>query len=141
MLAVNIDGANGDGDILTITADPAEVNAEVTVKVTEVELVAYLGEGETYVQADLTAAACVRAREIVELFSHTRPDGSSWSTVSSKVNGENIAMGYRTADAVMAGWMNSEGHRENILRSSFGSIGVCAYTVNGVTYWVQLFGR
>jgi len=65
VLAVNIDGANGDGDILTITADPAEVNAEVTVKVTEVELVAYLGEGETYVQADLTAAAVTTAVKAV----------------------------------------------------------------------------
>lgn len=109
----------------------AQVNAER----------AAAGLGNLIVDADLTAAACVRAREIVERFSHTRPDGSSWSTVSGKANGENIAMGYRTADAVMAGWMNSEGHRENILRASFGSIGVCAYTVNGVTYWVQLFGR
>lgn len=109
----------------------AQVNAER----------AAAGLGSLTVDEDLTAAACVRAREIVELFSHTRPDGSSWSTVSSKANGENIAMGYRTADAAMAGWMSSEGHRENILRSSFSSIGVCAYTVNGVTYWVQLFGR
>ncbi len=50
-------------------------------------------------------------------------------------------MGQRTADKVMAAWMSSEGHRQNILRASFGSIGVCAATVNGVTYWVQLFGK
>ena len=92
------------------------------------------------VDSELTRAACVRAQEIVQLFSHTRPNGTSWSTVSSSAHGENIAEGYRSASAVMVGWMNSQGHRENILRPSFGSIGVCAYTYNGRTYWVQLFG-
>ena len=93
------------------------------------------------VDSELTRAACVRAQEIVQQFSHTRPNGTSWSTVSSSARGENIAMGYRNASAVMTGWMNSQGHRENILRSSFGSIGVCAYTYNGTIYWVQLFGN
>ena len=41
----------------------------------------------------------------------------------------------------MAAWMSSEGHRANILRESYGSIGVCAQKVNGVIYWVQLFGK
>lgn len=91
--------------------------------------------------AELTRAACVRAQEIVEKFSHTRPDGSSWSTVSSAAFGENIAKGQRSADHVMAAWMSSEGHRANILRASYGSIGVCALKVNGVIYWVQLFGK
>lgn len=93
------------------------------------------------VDAELTRAACVRAAEIVQVFSHTRPDGTAWSTVSKSVYGENIAMGQRTAEKVMAAWMTSAGHRENILRASFGSIGVCAWTVNGVTYWAQLFGK
>ena len=92
------------------------------------------------VDSELTRAACVRAQELVQVFSHTRPNGTSWSTVSSRAHGENIAMGYRSASAVMTGWMNSQGHRENILRSGFGSIGVCAYTYGGTTYWVQLFG-
>lgn len=91
--------------------------------------------------ADLTSAACLRAQEITQTFSHTRPDGSSWSTVSAKAYGENIARGQSTPDKVMAAWLSSQGHRENILRSSFGSIGVCAYRLNGVLYWVQLFGK
>ncbi len=91
--------------------------------------------------ADLTSAACLRAQEITQTFSHTRPDGSSWSTVSQKAYGENIAKGQSTPDKVMAAWLSSQGHRENILRSSFGSIGVCAYRLNGVLYWVQLFGK
>lgn len=93
------------------------------------------------VDAELTRAANVRAQEIVESFSHTRPDGSQWSTVSNSAYGENIVKGQKTVDRVMASWMSSEGHRANILRESYGSIGVSAYVVNGITYWVQLFGK
>ena len=89
----------------------------------------------------LTAAAQIRAREIVQKFSHTRPDGTKWSTVSSVAYGENIAKGQRTADKVMAAWMSSDGHRRNILRAGFGSIGVCFLKVGNVYHWVQLFGR
>jgi uncharacterized protein YkwD len=99
------------------------------------------GLGELTVDAELTKAACIRAKEIVEQFSHTRPDGSSCFTVSDKVKGENIAMGQQTAAKVMAAWMSSSGHRANILRSSYKTIGVCAYKVNGIMYWVQLFGN
>ncbi len=109
----------------------AEVNAERAKK----------GLSALRVDAELTRAAAVRAAEIVRKFSHTRPDGSAWSTVSASAYGENIAMGQRTVDKVMAAWMSSQGHRENILRASYGSIGVCAVTANGVVYWVQLFGK
>ena len=91
--------------------------------------------------AELTRAARVRAEEITRKFSHTRPDGTSWSTVSNSAFGENIAMGQRTADKVMAAWLTSSGHRANILRASYGSIGVCCHVSGGVTYWVQLFGK
>lgn len=99
------------------------------------------GLGAVRMDAELTRAACVRAGEIVQSFSHTRPDGTSWSTVSGSAYGENIARGQQTAEKVMAAWMTSTGHRENILRASYGSIGVCAYSYNGVMYWVQLFGK
>lgn len=99
------------------------------------------GLGALRVDAELTRAACVRAREIAVSFSHTRPDGTAWSTVSASVYGENIARGQRSADKVMAAWMTSEGHRANILRASYGSIGVCAFVSNGVVHWVQLFGK
>lgn len=89
----------------------------------------------------LEQAAAVRASEISQKFSHTRPDGSSWSTVSGRAFGENIARGHRTADKAMAAWMTSSGHRANILRGSFGSIGIAAVQINGVMHWVQLFGR
>ena len=93
------------------------------------------------VDPKLTAAAQIRAREIVEKFSHTRPDGTKWSTVSSVAYGENIAKGQRTADKVMAAWMTSSGHRANILRANYGSIGVACVKSGNVYYWVQLFGK
>ena len=99
------------------------------------------GLGALRVSAELNRAARIRANEITRKFSHTRPDGTPWRTVSSAAYGENIAMGQRTADKVMAAWMTSSGHRANILRPSYGSIGVCAVVSGGVTYWVQLFGK
>lgn len=121
-------GAN-QGDLASRVVD--EVNAER----------ANAGLGTLRVDPELTRAARVRAGEIAVKFSHTRPDGSAWSTVSAAAYGENIAMGQQTVDKVMAAWMTSQGHRENILRPSFGSIGVAAYRVDGVMYWVQLFGK
>lgn len=81
----------------------------------------------------------------MEEFAHTR-GGAHWSTILEENGidegrgvGENIAMGYSDPEAVMKGWMNSSGHRANILRSNYGSIGVGCYINNGTCYWVQNF--
>jgi uncharacterized protein YkwD len=56
--------------------------------------------------------------------------------------GENIANGYRTAEAVVSGWLSSPGHRANIERASYGVIGVgAAVSSNGAVYWAQSFGK
>lgn len=96
--------------------------------------------------SNITAAANVRAKEIRQSFSHTRPDGSSFSTalkeqgVSYRGSGENIAWGQKSPEQVMNGWMNSDGHRANILNENYKSMGVGYYQdENGVNYWVQLF--
>lgn len=96
--------------------------------------------------ADITAAANVRAKEIVQKFSHTRPNGSNFSTVlkeqgvSFRGSGENIAWGQKSPEQVMNAWMNSEGHRANILNKNYKNIGVGYYqNEKGVNYWVQLF--
>lgn len=97
-------------------------------------------------QKNITAAAQVRAVESEKSFSHTRPNGSSFSTalteagVSYRGSGENIAWGQRSPEEVMRGWMNSAGHRANILNAKFTSIGV-GYHQNaaGMNYWSQLF--
>ena len=93
------------------------------------------------VNPTLNAAAYTRALEIVKKFSHTRPDGTKWSTVSKAAYAENIARGHKTVDKVMAAWLTSSGHRKNILKASYGSIGVCCVRVNNIWYWVQLFGK
>ena len=93
----------------------------------------------------VSAAAQVRAEEIVTSFSHTRPNGSSFSTALNEQNvsyrraGENIAWGQKSPEAVMNAWMNSSGHRANIMNGNFTSIGVGYYQINGVNYWCQLF--
>ena len=92
------------------------------------------------ISAELTRAANVRAVEISTKFSHTRPDGTKWSTSSSAARGENIARGQQTPSKVMAAWMTSAGHRANILRTTITTIGVSVYQVGHVVHWVQLFG-
>ena len=95
---------------------------------------------------NVTKAAQVRAVECQTLFSHTRPNGTSFATalkeagVSYRGAGENIAWGQKTPEQVMQGWMNSAGHRANILNARYTSIGVGYYrNASGVNYWTQLF--
>ncbi|MER5741373.1 CAP domain-containing protein [Streptomyces sp. NPDC002262] len=80
-----------------------------------------------------------------DFFDHTNPDGDGpgervtaagypWSTY-----GENIAMGQSTPEQVMEAWMNSPGHRANILNCDFKELGV-GVTTDGGPYWTQVFG-
>ncbi len=93
----------------------------------------------------LTAAAQVRAPELVKLFEHTRPDGRTCFTaldearVSYYTAGENIAAGQPTPESVMSAWMNSPGHKANILQKNFTHIGVACYKSGNSYYWVQMF--
>ena len=76
-------------------------------------------------------------------FSHTSPTYGAPGNmiknfgISYRTAGENIAQGYRTPEAVVDGWMNSSGHRANILNGSFKQIGV-GYVADG-NYWTQMF--
>lgn len=96
---------------------------------------------------ELSKMSEARAREIAVLFSHTRPDGSSWSTALQEYNisyiaaAENIAAGYATPEAVVQGWMNSAGHRANILNPEYTEMGLGYYTDSSVYqyYWAQNF--
>lgn len=98
------------------------------------------------IDKNVQKAAQVRAEEIVTSFSHTRPNGSSFSTalaeqkVSYRRAGENIAWGQRSPEEVVNAWMNSAGHRANIMNAGFTRIGVGYYqNAKGVNYWSQLF--
>lgn len=97
------------------------------------------------VYPQLCEAATVRSNEISELFSHDRPNGTSCYTVLAEYSigfisfGENIAMGYSTPEAVVQGWMDSDGHRANILNDGYQYIGIGYYKVGNTAYWTQLF--
>ena len=93
---------------------------------------------------DLNEYAQLRSTEIVSNFNHVRPDGTSplkyvLGLSGIHTAGENIAWGQKTPEAVMNAWMNSEGHRANILKPDYKSIGVGCYSYNGRLYWTQIF--
>ncbi len=106
---------------------------------------AKVGAQPLRISQDLMRSANVRAEELPEKFSHTRPDGSSCFTAiksSYSIIGENIAAGQSSPASVVESWMNSEGHRENILNKRFRFLGVGYFNApNGEYkhYWVQLF--
>lgn len=80
--------------------------------------------------------------------SHTGANGSTMSQRADRAGyggwralGENVAWGYRDVPAVMAGWMGSTGHRQNLLNPAFSHIGVGrAASSSGALYWTQDFG-
>lgn len=98
------------------------------------------GLGKLYMDQDLLNAAMQRAAETSILFSHTRPDSTSCFTACDKMMAENIAYGQSTASSVMNSWMNSEGHKANILNENEKSIGIGCFIHNGNIFWVQCFG-
>lgn len=133
-------GSNSTGGTSTGTSSAAQaVLAEVNAAR------AQNGLSALTLDANMNRAAAVRAAELAQSFSHTRPNGSRGLTalneagVSYRMAGENIASGQQTAQAVVSAWMNSSGHRANILSASFGRMGVGQATIGGRTYWVQLF--
>lgn len=100
--------------------------------------------------AGLTAAAQAHSGDMVarDFYAHTTPEGREpWDRAAAagcahRAIGENIACGQRTAAEVVRGWMDSPGHRANILSPDFTHIGV-GYAAGSTagTYWTQLFGR
>lgn len=95
------------------------------------------------IDAAVARAARLKAADMSrkQYFDHLSPTyGSPFNMlklqkIAYRAAGENIAMGQRSPESVMKSWMNSPGHRDNILSPDFASIGV-GY-VDG--YWVQLF--
>lgn len=98
----------------------------------------------------LMKAADVRVKEMGESFSHTRPDGTKFTTAveeagfSGSYLGENGSAGKSTADYIVSSWMKSEGHQANIMNPNFNYIGV-AYNYNVGSeygsYCVQIFAE
>lgn len=98
-------------------------------------------------------AAEIRSEEIVKVYSHTRPDGSSWDTAclepngaSAYVEGENLVVGNSAVspESAVAAWMNSEKHRENILNPNYTKLAVGFYfdpETKYKTHWSQYFSN
>jgi len=133
-----------DGRRISLYAKtPEELSAEVVALVNAERAKQNLPALGTF--GTLTAAAEIRAPELVKLFEHTRPDGTACFTaldeagVNYYMAGENIAAGSSTAAGVMEMWMNSPGHKSNILHKDFTHIGVACYKSGSSYYWVQMF--
>ena len=134
--------------VLCLAVSPAHAGtAEDIVRFTNEERSEY-GLTRLKIDNSLMKAAAERARECAVDYSHTRPDGSECFTileeyrVSYSSMAENIyydTSSYRSASRTVAGWMNSPGHRKNILTPEFTHIGVGVYTEDGKNYAVQLF--
>ena len=98
---------------------------------------------------ELTEAAMLRAAENIVMkatagsISHTRPNGDSFDTVSSRTWGENLAAGQQSPEEVVTAWMESKaGHREAILGNGYTCIGIGCVMVDDSYdfYWAQEFG-
>jgi uncharacterized protein YkwD len=94
------------------------------------------------------STAETRVRELAKSFSHTRPNGTKWSTalkssgLKYKTSGENIAGGMSTPEKAVEMLMDSSGHRANILNTAYDTIGVGHYEPSSAKwgdYWVQIF--
>lgn len=108
---------------------------------------AKVGCGPLRVDQRLVTAARRHSADMAanHYFSHTSKNGDSFADRIQKAGypspgAENIAMGYGTPAAVMTGWMNSSGHRANILNCKLKAIGVGVQTGSGGPWWTQDFG-
>ncbi|MCH3964432.1 MAG: CAP domain-containing protein [Clostridium sp.] len=138
----NANTAGNSGQASSISAEANEVIRLVNVERNK------NGLASLKANAELSKVASVKAQDMIDknYFSHTSPTYGSPFDMMQKFGikytaaGENIAYGQKTPAEVMNGWMNSSGHRANILNSNFTEIGVgVAKDKNGTPYWVQMF--
>jgi hypothetical protein len=125
------------------------------VKLTN-EFRAQNGLGPLSIDVDLAETAQGHSEDMAyqDFFSHTGLDGSKpWDRAKdagyeSITVGENIAAGYATPQSVVQGWINSDGHRANMLNTRYNEIGVGYFylqndtgKINYRSYWTQVFGK
>lgn len=150
LIALNPQLSNPDliypGDVIQISAISSSVRAYETEVIRLVnEQRAKYGLKPLTENWELSRVARYKSQDMHDkkYFSHTSPTYGSPFTmmknfgISYRTAGENIAMGYATPQAVVTAWMNSSGHRANILNASFTQIGV-GYVADG-NYWTQQF--
>ncbi|WP_037642033.1 CAP domain-containing protein [Streptomyces exfoliatus] len=129
------------------TADRDEAAEAEVLRLVNVER-AKVGCTPVRSDAQLAALAGAFSTDMAErgFFDHTDPDGATpWARAEqagvSGLGGENIARGQADAAAVMDSWMNSDGHRANILNCDFTTLGVGVQFGDGGPWWTQDFGR
>ncbi len=115
------------------------------------DILAYMNEARAeaglpayVVDETLVDVASTRAAECSSRFSHTRPNGRAWYTVSDYTQGENLAHAENDTQSkpenVVLAWLLSPKHKANVLRSTFTSVGIAYYYAdNGETYIVCEF--
>lgn len=140
---------NGDSTNKVSQNSNLSANAQEVIKLVNKERNA-AGLSALAENSRLSEVAQAKAEDMMKngYFSHTSPTyGSPFEMMKTfgiayKSAGENIAKGQKTPAAVMNGWMNSSGHRTNILNASYEQIGAgfCKDS-SGVAYWVQMFIR
>jgi uncharacterized protein YkwD len=126
-------------------AAPATAEAAVLTLVNQER--AKAGCSPVTASGSLAALAESFSKDMAErdFFDHTDPDGASpWDRAEAAgvagLGGENIARGQADAAAVMEAWMNSPGHRANILNCDFKTLGVGTHFASGGPWWTQDFG-
>ena len=106
--------------------------------------------GDLEIDYELEKAAMQRAAELVAYYSHTRPNGEDCFTAypesfSWSFKGENIAIGYRSVEAMFEGWKeddnnySGQGHRRAMLSPDYKAIAIAHVKYAGMDYWVQEF--
>lgn len=133
------DGTYIDGFYVSLTATELYQNAFAVLELVNAER-KKAGVPALVMDPGLLDTAMQRSFETALYWSHTRPNGLDCFTANNKMRGENIAAGAPTPESVMDMWMNSDGHRANILSSGFTSLGVGCVYADGGYYWVQCFG-
>ena len=149
---VTIDGQQytfSDSGALQSESAPSVDSSEVAKEVLSQINLARRKEGlSTLTLSDkLCEVAQVRAVEQSQMggISHKRPDGSEWYTILKEYGlsatgcGENLAVNYSSASAVVKAWLESPAHKTNIMNTQYVSMGIGYYERNGNIYWVQLF--
>lgn len=141
-LAADLERALGKGSVSVergreTPAPAANSMAESIVAAMNRERAAH-GLGPLRLEPRLTLAAEDRVQDMMRkhYFDHVSPDGVSpftWVRARGyryRMVGENLALGYRGSASVVNGWMNSPGHRENILQSGFDEVGIAISDVS-----------
>lgn len=149
LFLVVVAGCDSTATVVPGTTDIPETLAGQAAVLTNQERLAQ-GLNELAWNDTLAQAAAAHAQDMADrgYFAHESPEGNEVQDRVSALGyvyswvGENIAFGQSTAAEVVDDWMNSAGHRANILREQFTQIGMAVATNNaGVRYWVQVFAR